>query len=214
MLKLGNLIAEDIFIIENQHLVDLQLWKSHYHYHLVNNEFKSFKIGIPVGIDSDKLKEVEEFLNSTSINYSIFKYFELPPEVSISQIIEIHPEYIQNKQVHILANKDILYKNIGAEFWDLSIKGIEVVIYKAERIKECQKHLSMYKRYTNKGVLLGFTATPKHSFGIMHKNRYSKLCNDGNIDFWITETIDTADAHYLFEVKLKTEIILAKMQKG
>ncbi len=214
MLKLGNLIAEDIFIIENQHLVDLQLWKSHYHYHLVNNEFKSCKIGIPFGIGSDELKVVEDFLNSISINFNIFKYFELPAEVSISQIMDIHPEYVQNKQLHILANNDIVYKTIGVDFWDLSIKGFEVIIYKAERIKECQKHLSMYKRYTNKGVLLGFTATPKYSFGIMHKSKYYKLCEEGNIDFWVTETIDSTDSHCLAEIKLKTEITLAKMKKG
>ena len=214
MLKLGNLIAEDVFIIESDHIQNIDHWKSQYQYFLVNNEFKSCKIGLPFDIGSTELKEITEFLESLSIDFKTFYYFEIEPEQTILQILEIHPEYVQNNQLNILANKNVVYKAIGSDFWDLSLKGIEVIFYKAERIKECQKHLSMFKRYTNKGVQLGFSATPKYSFGILHKNRYFKLCNDGNIDFWVTETIDTTDSNYLSEIKLKTEITISKIQKG
>lgn len=214
MLKLGNLIAEDVFLVENIHLQNLETWKSHYHYYIINNEFKACKVGIPFDIDTVVLQEIIQFLESISINFKSFNYFQLTPDISISQMIENNPEYVQNKQIHILANKDVHYKTIGANFWDLSLSGIETIFYKAERIKECQKHLSMFKRYTNKGVLLGFTATPKFSFGLLHKNKYFKLCNDGNIDFWVTETIDSSDSNYLAEIKLKTEITISKMQKN
>jgi hypothetical protein len=113
-----------------------------------------------------------------------------------------------------LIAEDVNYKTIGADFWELSLNGIEVIFYKSERIKECQKHLSMFKRYKNKGVSLGFTGTPKYSFGLMHKNKYNKLCTDGIIDFWVTETVDSSESNYLAEIKLKTEITISKMQKS
>jgi hypothetical protein len=47
----------------------------------------------------------------------------------------------------------------------------------------------------------------------MHKNKYNKLCTDGIIDFWVTETVDSSESNYLAEIKLKTEITISKMQK-
>jgi hypothetical protein len=113
MLKLGNLIAEDVFLIENLQVQNLETWKSHYHYYIINNEFKAVKIGIPFDIDTIALQEILEFLESTSINFKIFNYFKLIPNNSISKLIEANPEYVIKNQVHILANQDVNYKTIG-----------------------------------------------------------------------------------------------------
>lgn len=211
MLKLGNLVKQDVFILEDFHLNDLKEWKTNYEYHLINNEFKFTKIGFPTNTTSELIQEVCRFIQPLNIEVETFVYQTLSSEMSISDLVD---NVGDSKTIHILPNPDVEYKKLGSEFWDFSVKGFEIIFYKADRLKECQKYNSTFKRYSNKGVILGYTGSPKYSFGLLHKWKLEKLCNDGIIDFWITETANIKDNHYLNELKIKTAIIMAKMQKN
>lgn len=211
MLKLGNLIKHDVFILEESHLERLDEWKSNYEYHLINNEFKRTKIGFPINTSLQIIQEICQFIQSLNIEVETFNYNILSSEVTLSDIVTAQTD---SKTLHILPNPDVEYKKLGSEFWEFAVKGYEIIFYKIDRLKECQKNNSTFKRYSNKGVILGYTGSPKHSLGILHKWKLEKLCKDGVIDFWITETANIKENHYLNEIKIKTAILIAKVQKN
>jgi len=211
MLKLGNLIKHDVFILEDFHLTHLSDWKINYEYHLINNEFKFTKIGFPSNTAENIIQEVIRFIQQLNIGVETFAYQILSSEMTLYNLINNHGE---NKTLHILPNPDVEYKKLGSEFWEFAVKGFEIIFYKADRLKECQKNNSTFKRYSNKGVVLGYTGSPKYNFGLLHKWKLEKLSKDGIIDFWISETTNTKDNHYLTELKIKTEILHSKMQKN
>ncbi len=211
MLKLGNLINCDVFLLEEIHLSNLVDWKTNYEYHLINNEFKFTKLGFPVNTNNNIIKEICEFVQKLNIGVEFFNYHILSCNQTISEIIE---QEVENKRIHILPSPDVEYKKLGAEFWEFAVKGYEIIFYKVDRLKECQKNNSTFKRYSNKGVVVGLTGSPKNSLGLLHKWKLQKLLNDGIVDFWITETTNLKESQYLNELKIKTEIIIAKMQKN
>ncbi len=214
MLKLGNLIKQDVFILEETHFIDLPKWKEHYEYHLINNEFKSCKLGFPQTISNETISEIQTSIVNLDVACEIFRYEILTENNKISEIVEQQIKHSENKIIHILPSPNVLYKNIGSEFWDLAVKGIEVVFYKVERLKECQRNSSVFKRYSNKGLTMGFTGSPKYSLGIFHKRKLTKLLNEGIIDFWVTDSLASIDQNYLWECKIKIALLTAKMQKG
>ncbi len=214
MLKLGNLIKHDVFILEETQLNELSKWKENYEYHLINNEFKSCKLGFPASVNQNLIVEIQNSILKLDIQCETFQYWVLTEHDKISEIVEQHTQTNSEKVIHILPSSKVVYKNIGSEFWDLAVRGIEVVFYKVERLKECQRNSSFFKRYSNKGLTMGFTGSPKYSLGIFHKRKLAKLLNDGTINFWISESIYSNDPNYLWESKIKIGLLTAKMQKG
>ena len=214
MLKLGNLIQQDVFILENSHLGEFETWKNNYEHHLINNQFKACKIGLPISTPNETKNQILKFIESLFIKVELFHYHRLTAQLTLFDLLKLDNHNEVDKTIHVFPDFDVTYKTIGSELWDLAVKGYEVIFYKAERMKECQKNTSTLKRYSNKGVILGFSGSNKYPLGILHKRKIQKLMNDGIVDFWVTATCNPKDSLYLSEIKLKTELLTAKMRKN
>lgn len=208
MLKLGNLIQEDVFLIEKNIENWQNSWQENYRYHLINNEFKSFKIGIPFDSSNELVTVVNTFIKAMEISGSLFYYFCISPDVKLIDLITENRAMIKDSKVYLLLDKEIKYSRISPDFWDINLMGFEIIILKCDRLKECQNKPSTIGKYSLKGALIGITGSANYSFGIMHKRKIAELHNEKLVDFWITESISQNESNYIQEIKLKTELLM------
>lgn len=213
MLKLGNLIKEDIFLLESDSVDNNQTWQENYKFHLINNEFKSFKIGIPYELKSALIPTVSIFIESININGSYFIYFNVDQETKLLSFVESHQAEISHKKLYFLPTISLKYSKFATDFWDLNLLGYEINILKCDCMKECQNKPKTINKYVLKGARIWITGSSKHSFGILHKRRITQLFQEHIIDFWITESIKQSDSAYLQEIKLKTELLMSAINK-
>jgi hypothetical protein len=207
MVKLGNLIDVDIVLLDsgsvnvsNSLLVDYKLY-------LTSNEFKSFKIGIPF-IHKNKLTDfVTQFIESTELKGSYFFYFDVKRDTKLLKLIENNQFDPNDKKVYLLPDKNLKYIEFSSYFWDLTNMGYEINILKCDSMIECQTTPKIINKYLLKGARIGITGSNKHSFGLLHKRRITKLFKENLIDYWITETIDQNDSSYLQEINLKLDLL-------
>jgi len=213
MLKLGNLIEEDIFLLDFTSLDDIHSWQENYKFHLINNEFKSFKIGIPFAHKNELVDLVNQFIESSDIKGNYFIYFDVTNDTKLLTLIESNQPEIKDKKVFLLPQKNVKYSKLSADFWDMNLLGYSIKILKCDGMKECQSSPKNINKYVLKGAKIGFTGSNKHSFGLLHKRRITQLFQENLIDYWITETINQRDSSYLQEIKLKTELLISALKK-
>jgi len=213
MLKLGNLIEEDIFLLDFTSLDDIHSWQENYKFHLINNEFKSFKIGIPFAHKNELVDLVNQFIESSDIKGNYFIYFDVTNDTKLLTLIESNQPEIKDKKVFLLPQKNVKYSKLSADFWDMNLLGYSIKILKCDGMKECQSTPKNINKYVLNGAKIGFTGSNKHSFGLLHKRRITQLFQENLIDFWITETINQRDSSYLQEIKLKTELLISAIKK-
>jgi hypothetical protein len=207
MLKLGNLIDEDIFLLDCDSLHGSNSWFEDYKLYLTNNEFKSFQIGIPF-IHKNKLIDfVNQFIEYSNLKGRYFIYFNVTNETKLIPIIENNPSEIINKKVFLLPDKNIKYSKLSIDFWDINLLGYQIYLLKCDGMKECQKNPNVINKLLQKGAKIGITGSKKHSFGLLHNKIINQLVNEKLVNFWITETIFEKDYNYLKELKLKIELI-------
>ena len=207
MLKLGNLIYQDTFLLDCDSLNGNNSWFKDYKSYLMNNEFKSFQIGIPF-VQKNKLVDlVNEFIEYSNLNGSYFVYFNITNETKLSTIIENYQSEIINKKVFLLPEKNIKYAKLSLDFWDINLLGYEIYLLKCDGMKECQKNPNIINKLYQKGAKIGITGSKKHSFGFLHKRIIKQLVKEKLVNFWITETIFEKDYNYLKEIKMKLELI-------
>jgi len=207
MLKLGNLIDEDIFLLDCDSLHGKNSWFKDYKSYLKNNEFKSFRIGIPFAHKNKLVDFVNEFIEYSNLNGSYFVYFNITNETKLSTIIENNQSEIINKKVFLLPDKNIKYSKLSIDFWDMNLLGYEIYLLKCDGMKECQKNPNIINKLLQKGAIIGITGSKKHSFGILHKRIINQLVKEKLVNFWITETIFEKDYNYSKELKMKLEFI-------
>ena len=213
MLKLGNLIEADIFLLDFDSLDDCHSWQENYMFHLINNEFKLFKIGIPFSHKNELIDLVNIFLKTSEIKGSYFIYFNITCDTKLLKLVESNPLEINDKKVFLLPQKNVQYSKFSSDFWDMNLLGYSIKILKCDGMKECQNTPKIINKYLLKGAKIGITGSNKHSFGLLHKRRITQLFQDNSIDFWITETINQRDNSYLQEIKLKTELLISALKK-
>jgi hypothetical protein len=213
MLKLGNLIEEDIFLLDFTSLDDIHSWQENYKFHLINNEFKSFRIGIPFRFKNELAGLAEQFVDASEIKGSCFVYFDVTNDTKLLTLIESNQPEIKDKKVFLLPQKNVKYSKLSTDFWDMNLLGYSIKILKCDGMKECQSTPKNINKYVLKGAKIGFTGSNKHSFGLLHKRRITQLFHENLIDFWITETINQRDSSYLQEIKLKTELLISALKK-
>ena len=213
MLKLGNLIEEDIFLLDFDSLNDIHSWQENYKFHLINNEFKSFKIGIPFRLKNELIGLADQFIDSSEIKGSSFIYLDVTSDTKLRTLIESNQPEIKDKKVFLLPQKNVKYTKFSSDFWDLNLLGYEINVLKCDGMKECQSTPKTINKYLLKGAKIGFTGSNKHSFGLLHKRRITQLFQENLINFWITETINQRDSSYLQEIKLKTELLISVLKK-
>jgi len=207
MLKLGNLIDEDTFLLDCDSLNGNNSWFKDYKSYLMNNEFKSFQIGIPF-VQKNKLVDlVNEFIEYSNLNGIYFVYFNITNETKLSTIIENNQSEIINNKVFLLPDKNIKYSKLSIDFWDINLLGYEIYLLKCDGMKECQKNPNIINKLYQKGAKIGITGSKKHSFGFLHKRIIKQLVKEKLVNFWITETIFEKDYNYSKEIKMKLELI-------
>ncbi len=207
MLKLGNLIDEDIFLLDCDSLHGNNSWFKDYKSYLKNNEFKSFRIGIPFAHKNKLIDFVNEFIEYSNFNGSYFVYFNITNETKLSTIIENNQSEIINKKVFLLPDKNIKYSKLSIDFWDMNLLGYEIYLLKCDGMKECQNNPKIINKLLQKGAIIGITGSKKHSFGLLHKRIINQLVKEKIVNFWITETIFEKDYNYSKELKMKLEFI-------
>jgi hypothetical protein len=213
MLKLGNLIEEDIFLLDFDSLNDSHSWQENYKFHLINNEFKSFKIGIPFSNKNELVDLVNLFVESSEIKGSYFFYFDVTVDTKLLKLVESNTHEINDKKVFLLPHKNVNYSKFSSDFWEMNLLGYSIEILKCDSMKECQNNPKTINKYLLKGARIGITGSNKHSFGLLHKRRITQLFKEYLIDFWITETVNQQDNSYLQEIKLKTELLISVLKK-
>jgi len=207
MLKLGNLIYQDTFLLDCDSLNGNNSWFKDYKSYLMNNEFKSFQIGIPFVQKNKLLDLVNEFIEYSNLNGSYFVYFNITNETKLSTIIENNQSEIINNKVFLLPDKNIKYSKLSIDFWDINLLGYEIYLLKCDGMKECQKNPNIINKLYQKGAKIGITGSKKHSFGFLHKRIIKQLVKEKLVNFWITETIFEKDYNYSKEIKMKLELI-------
>ena len=207
MAKLGNLIDEDIFLLDSDSLHGNNSWFDDYKLHLTNNEFKSYKIGIPFIHKNKLLGFAIQFIESLDIKGSYFIYFDVKNETKLLTEIEINQSEINNKKVYLLPDKNVKYATFSTYFWQMSKLNYEIYILKCDCMKECKSNPKTLMKYLQKGAIIGITGSKKHSFGLFHKRIIEQLLKENIIDYWITETIDQNDSSYLQEINLKIDLL-------
>lgn len=105
MLKLGNLIDEDIFLLDFDSLNDIHSWQENYKLHLINNEFKSFKIGIPSRLKNELIGLADQFVDASEIKGSSFVYLDVTSDTKLRTLIESNQPEIKDKKVFLLPQK-------------------------------------------------------------------------------------------------------------
>lgn len=208
MLKLGNLIEKDVFLLDFETSNFNNSWQENYKFHLIQNEFKSYEIGIPFKQKNLLLDLVVQFIESTTdLKGSYFIYFNVKRDTKLLTLIEGNQNELFNKKVFLLPEKNLKYSEFSSEFWKMTIMGYEINILKCDSMTQCQRDPKIINKYLLKGARIGITGSNKHSFGFLHKRRISQLFKENLIDYWITETINQNDSSYFQEVKLKTDIL-------
>jgi len=207
MLKLGNLIDEDIFLLDCDSLHGNNSWFKDYKSYLYNNEFKSFRIGIPFAHKNKLVDFVNEFIEYSNLKGGYFVYFNITNETKLSTIIENNQSEIINNKVFLLPDKNIKYSKLSIDFWDMNLLGYEIYLLKCDGMKECQKNPNIINKLFQKGAKIGITGSKKHSFGLLHKKIITQLVKEKLVNFWITETIFEKDYNYSKELKMKLELI-------
>jgi hypothetical protein len=207
MLKLGNLIDEDTFLLDCDSLNGNNSWFKDYKSYLMNNEFKSFRIGIPFAHKNKLVDFVNEFIEYSNLKGSYFVYFNITNETKLSTIIENNQSEIINNKVFLLPDKNIKYSKLSIDFWDINLLGYEIYLLKCDGMKECQKNPNIINKLYQKGAKIGITGSKKHSFGFLHKRIIKQLVKEKLVNFWITETIFEKDYNYSKEIKMKLELI-------
>jgi hypothetical protein len=205
--KLGNLINEDIFLLDSDLFHDNNSWFEDYKLHLTNNEFKSFKIGIPFTYKNKLLSFVIHFIESTKSNGSYFFYFNVKRDTQLIKLIENNYHEISDKKVYLFPENNLKYTEFSSCFWEVTNMGYEINILKCDSMIECQTTPKIINKYLLKGARIGVTGSNKHSFGLLHKRRIKKLFKENLIDYWITETINQNDSSYLQEINLKLDLL-------
>jgi hypothetical protein len=211
MLKLGNLIEEDIYLLELDSVDNNQSWQENYKFHLLENEFKSFKIGIPYNHKNALKGIVSDFIENTNLNGSYFVYFNVEQGTNLPALIEDGQEEISLKKLFLLPHMNLTYSKFSTDFWDLNLLGYEIHILKCDRMKECQSNPKTMKKYMLKGARIGISGSNKYSFGIFHKRKITQLFNANLINYWITECINHNDSSRLHEIKIKTELLMSEI---
>lgn len=209
MLKLGNLIPTDVYLMDIEKDQNLEKWAELYDFHLINQSFQSFKIGIPSYYQDYFTEFVTKFISNHFIKGEIFYFCKLTAGVTLKEFIANCPYITDQKQIHLLPDEHISYRKIGPDFWDLSVQGYEFIFYHAERIDEGRKDFSIYSRYHKKGALLGFCNDPKFKMGFFHNSRLKRLIELQLANFWITSNIDNKHKSY-YEICNNTVKLLMK----
>lgn len=208
MFKLGNLIEEDIYLLDFETLNCNNTWQDNYKFHLIQNEFKSYKIGIPFIQKNNLVDLVNQFIESiTEIKGSYFVYFDIERKTKLLTLIEGSQIELNNKKVFLLPEKDLKYSEFSSDFWEMTLMGYEINILKCDRMNECQTTPRIINKYLLKGARIGITGSKKYSFGLLHKKRIKQLHKENLIDYWITQTINQNDSSYFEEIKLKSKIL-------
>lgn len=213
MLKHGNLIDEDIFLLDCDSLHGNNSWFEDYKLHLTSNEFKSFQIGIPFMHKNKLIDFVNQFIEHSNLKSSYFIYFNVTDETNLLTLIENNQSEIINKRVYFLPDKNIKYSKLSKYFWDINILGYEIYLLKCDGMKECQNNPEIINKLSQKGAKIGITGSKNHSFGLLHNKIINQLIKEKLVNFWITETIFEKDYNYLKELKMKMELILIPFKK-
>lgn len=209
-MHLGHLVEKDIYLLSESEIANFEVWENNYKEHLISQQFKKFEIGIPRLHYSVIIKKIESFIGSLlKIDGGIFIYDTLGGTDSIGKIIQ-NLEEGHSKHLNLLPSSDVKYRKISAEFWDLSLQGYEITFYKADILVEGHQSSTIYSKYLQKGVWLGFTGSTKYSFGLFHKRKLRDLQRKHRITFWITENCDTNSKEYQSEMAIKLAILKDK----
>jgi hypothetical protein len=207
MAKLGNLIDEDIFLLDSESMHGNNSWFGDYKLYLTNNEFKSYKIGIPFIHKNKLLGFATQFIESTESNGSYFFYFDVKRDTKLIKLIENNHLEIYDKKLFLLPESNLKYIEFSSCFWEITNMGFEINILKCDSMIECQTTPKIINKYLLKGARIGVTGSNKHSLGLLHKRRITKLYKENLIDYWITETINQNDSSYLQEINLKIDLL-------
>ena len=211
-MHLGHLIEKDFYLLTEKDISNLNVWEQNYREHIALQQFKSFEIGIPRLHQTLVSKNIERFIASNlKVKGSYFVYDEITSKESLSSMINgLEPGH--SKHLNILPSADVKYRKISAEFWDLSLQGYEITLYKADNLEEGHKSSTIYSKYIHKGVWLGFTGSPKYSFGLFHKRKLKDMNSKHRITFWITDTCDIHSKEYQSEMAVKLDVLKEKFK--
>jgi len=207
MKKLGEIIIEDIYLLEADTSNGNNSWEEDYRIHLLENEFRSFKIGIPFTSKHIYIESVIQFIESSKSDGSYFVYFNITNEENLLTIVNDYQSEITNKTFFILPEKNVKYSKLSAFFWDIQLLGYEIHLLKCDNMKECRLSPAIMNKYWQKGAKIGITGFSKHPIGFVRKKQLKELIRQKTFDYWITETINPKDLTYFDHIKLRLELL-------
>ena len=206
MKTLGVIFNEDIYLLVADTSNRNCAWEDHYSLHLLENKFKSFKIGIPFTCKNKYMKSVIQFIDSSNLEGSYFIYFNITKEENLLTFVNNYKSEITNKTFFILPEKNVKYSKLSAFFWDIQLMGFEIHILKCDNMKECRLSPEIMNKYWRKGAKIGITGFSKHPIGFVRKKQLHELIRQKSFDYWITETINPNGLTYFDKIKSRLEL--------
>lgn len=194
-----NTIDSDVFIIRQ--LEDLNQTQTYYQKHLKFSLKSKFYLGLPIGSDDNIIEEFNDLFQESSVNGTIFYYFNFLPHQKIQSIIDEFQENIKwnNNQIHLLPHKDLLYGSYKEELWDLHIQKYSVYFHEINEVKEFAKNIDLISKLNARGGIIGIGSN-----GLTSK-KVVQLAEMNAVNFWNTQQVNIHSPEYAEALKMRRE---------
>jgi hypothetical protein len=187
----------------------LQEILSSYDLHLKQSESLNYYLGIPADLDENKIQARDNWIKDHQ-EVETFFYFHLDAHQKIEDIITDNSK-ISNKKLHILPSQELNYGRFKDELWDLHLDGFQVYFHHVNEVKSFAKNLDLFQKLSNRGVLVGVTATWSPTWLGNNIIKIREMIQDLNIHFFNTECIEIQSDLYQKEQAIKSKIISADL---
>ena len=173
--------------------------KNHGHY-LLAEDFKEFRLFVPITVSAECKKTLHTFCSSLPIPGAVRMYHEVDNSSDLSQLDDIATEEALQKYSAILPSRDFSYNRLRRSIWEMSTEGKNLLILMADSVEQWNEKPSYFKRLFNKGAGLAFSGSPEYRKGWFYRNKLKQHHQYGLVKIWITPQLMDLDdpAHQQF----------------
>jgi hypothetical protein len=167
-------------------LPDLQTkLKNHGHY-LLAEDFKEFRLFVPITASSKCKEAMQAFCTSLPIPGAVREYHEVDNTSVLNQLDGIATEEALRQYSAVLPSADFSYNRLRRSIWEMSTEGKNLLILMADSVEQWNAKPSYFKRLFNKGAGLAFSGSPEYRKGWFYRHTLKKHHQYGLVKIWLT----------------------------
>jgi hypothetical protein len=159
--------------------------KNHGHY-LLAEDFKEFRLFIPIDASSECKKAFQTFCSSLPIPGAVREYHEVDNTSDLKKLDGIATEEALKSYSAILPSPDFSYNRLRRSIWEMSTEGKSLLILMADSVEQWSKKPSYFKRLFNKGAALAFSGSPEYRRGWFYRYTLKKHHQNRLVKIWLT----------------------------